>query len=68
MKLVHFVILESLAIAMFLASIWGSVATHFRPEESAQFLRLLPIAPAIAVTLLPILYFALPARFPRDRS
>lgn len=68
MKLRYFLIFESLAAAIFLASLWGGVAMHFSSETSAQFFRLLPIAPAIVVAILPILYFALPARFPRERS
>lgn len=67
MKLRYFIIFESLALAIFLLSVWGGVATHFSSETSAQFFRLLPIAPAIVVAILPILYFALPARFPRER-
>jgi hypothetical protein len=68
MKLRYFLIFESLAAAMLLGSLWGGVATHFSSETYAQFFRLLPIAPAIVVAILPILYFALPARFPRERS
>ena len=68
MKLRHFFIFESLALVMLLGSLWGGVATHFSSETYAQFFRLLPIAPAIVVAILPILYFALPARFPRERS
>ena len=68
MKLRYFLIFESLALAMLLGSLWGGVATHFSSETYAQFFRLLPIAPAIVVAILPILYFALPARFPRQRS
>ena len=67
MKLRYFLIFESLALAMLLGSLWGGVATHFSSETYAQFFRLLPIAPAIVVAILPILYFALPARFPRER-
>lgn len=67
MKLRYFIIFESLALAIFLLSVWGGVATHFSSETSAKFFRLLPIAPAIVVAILPILYFALPARFPRER-
>ena len=67
MKLRYFIIFESLAVAMLLGSLWGGVATHFSSETYAQFFRLLPIAPAIVVVILPILYFALPARFPRER-
>jgi hypothetical protein len=66
MKLRYFLIFESLAVAIFLASLWGGVAMHFSSETSAQFFQLLPIAPAIVVAILPILYFALPARFPRE--
>ena len=68
MKLRYFLIFESLALAMLVGSLWGGVATHFSSETYAQFFRLLPIAPAIVVAILPILYFALPARFPRERS
>jgi hypothetical protein len=68
MKLRYFLIFESVALAMLLGSLWGGVATHFSSETYAQFFRLLPIAPAIVVAILPILYFALPARFPRERS
>jgi hypothetical protein len=68
MKLRYFLIFESAALAMLLGSLWGGVATHFSSETYAQFFRLLPIAPAIVVAILPILYFALPARFPRERS
>ncbi len=68
MKLRYFIIFESLAIVILLVSLWGGVAMHFSSETFAQFFRLLPIAPAIAVAILPILYFALPARFPRERS
>jgi hypothetical protein len=67
MKLRYFLIFESLAVAIFLASVWGGVAAHFGSETFSQFFRLLPIAPAIVVAILPILYFALPARFPRER-
>jgi hypothetical protein len=68
MKLRYFLVFESVALAMLLGSLWGGVATHFSSETYAQFFRLLPIAPAIVVATLPILYFALPARFPRERS
>jgi hypothetical protein len=68
MKLRYFLVFESVALAMLLGSLWGGVATHFSSETYAQFFRLLPIAPAIVVAILPILYFALPARFPRERS
>jgi hypothetical protein len=68
MKLRYFLIFESLAVAALVLSVWGGVATHFSSETFAQFFRLLPIAPAIVVAILPILYFALPARFPRERS
>ena len=68
MKFRFFLIFESLALAILLGSLWGGVATHFSSETYAQFFRLLPIAPAIVVAILPILYFALPARFPRERS
>lgn len=68
MKLRYFLIFESLAVTMLLGSLWGGVVTHFSSETYAQFFRLLPIAPAIVVAILPILYFALPARFPRERS
>jgi len=67
-KLRYFLIFESVAVAIFVVSLWGGVAAHFSSETSAQFFRLLPIAPAIVVAILPILYFALPARFPRERS
>jgi hypothetical protein len=67
MKLRYFIIFESLALAILLVSVWGGVAAHFSSETYSQFFRLLPIAPAIVVAILPILYFALPARFPRDR-
>jgi hypothetical protein len=67
MKLRYFLVFESVALAMLLGSLWGGVATHFSSETYAQFFRLLPIAPAIVVAILPILYFALPARFPRER-
>jgi hypothetical protein len=67
MKLRYFLIFESLALAILLGSLWGGVATHFSSQTYAQFFRLLPIAPAIVVAILPILYFALPARFPRER-
>jgi hypothetical protein len=66
MKLRYFLIFESVAVAIFVVSLWGGVAAHFSSETSAQFFRLLPIAPAIVVAILPILYFALPARFPRE--
>jgi hypothetical protein len=66
MKLRYFLIFESLAVAILLVSVWGGVAAHFSSETFAQFFRLLPIAPAIVVAILPILYFALPARFPRE--
>jgi hypothetical protein len=65
MKLRQFLIFESVAVALLLASIWAAVATHLHPGALAEFFRLLPIAPAAAVTLLPILYFALPSRFPQ---
>ena len=68
MKLRYFLIFESVALAIFVLSVWVAVATHFSSETYAQFFRLLPIAPAIVVAILPILYFALPARFPRERS
>ena len=67
MKLRYFLIIESVALAIFLLSIWAGVATHFGPDTYAPFFRLLPIAPAIVVAVLPILYFALPERFPRER-
>jgi len=67
MKLRYFLIFESVALAIFLLSVWGGVATHFSSETYAHFFRLLPIAPAIAVVILPIAYFALPDRFPRER-
>jgi hypothetical protein len=67
MKFRYFIIFESLALAIFLLSVWGGVATHFGSETYAHFFRLLPIAPAIVVAILPILYFALPDRFPRER-
>jgi hypothetical protein len=66
MKLRYFLIFESLAVAILLVSLWLGVATHLSSETYAQFFRLLPIAPAIVVAILPILYFALPARFPRE--
>jgi hypothetical protein len=65
MKLRQFLILESVAVVMLLASLWVAVATHLRTEAFAEIFRLLPIAPAAAVAILPILYFALPPRFPR---
>ena len=65
MKLRQFLILESIALALLLASLWVAMATHLRPGEFADVFRVLPLAPAAAVTLLPILYFALPPRFPR---
>jgi hypothetical protein len=68
MKLRYFLIFESLAVAIFLVSLWAGVAAHFSSETYAQFFRILPIAPAIVIAILPILYFALPARFPRGRS
>ena len=67
MKLRYFLIFESLAVAFLLLSVWGGVAAHSWPETFAPFFRILPIAPAIVAALLPILYFALPARLPRDR-
>ena len=67
MKLRQFLILESIAFALLLASVWLAMATHLRHEALADVFRLLPIAPAAAVSLLPILYFALPPRFPRAR-
>jgi|GEM_PF-6689480 len=66
MKLRYFLIFESVALAIFLLSVWGGVATHFSSETFAHFFRLLPIAPAIVVAILPIVYFALPDRFPRE--
>ena len=68
MKLRHFLIFESLALIIFFVSVWGGVAARFSSETFAHFFRLLPIAPAIVVAILPILFFALPARFPRERS
>jgi hypothetical protein len=65
MKLRQFLILESVALVLLLASLWVAVATHLRTEAFAEVLGLLPIAPAAAVTILPILYFALPPRFPQ---
>jgi hypothetical protein len=67
MKLRQFLIFESIAVALLLASIWLAMATHLGTGASAGVFRLLPLAPAVAVTLLPILYFALPPRFPRER-
>lgn len=67
MKLRQFVILESIALALLLASVGVAMATHLGHGAFADVFRLLPIAPAAAVTLLPILYFALPPRFPRGR-
>jgi len=66
MKLRYFLIFESLALVILLGSLWAAVATHLSADTYAQFFRLLPIAPAIVVAILPILYFALPARFPRE--
>ena len=68
MKLRQFLIFESVAVALLLASIWAAVAMHLHPGAFADFFRLLPIAPAAAVTILPILYFALPPRFPQGRG
>ena len=68
MKLRQFLIFESVAVALLLASIWAAVATHLHPGAFAEFFRLLPIAAAAAVTLLPILYFALPSRLPQGRD
>jgi hypothetical protein len=68
MKLRQFLIFESVALALLLASICAAVATHFHPGAFADFFRLLPIAPAAAVTLLPILYFALPSRLPQRQG
>lgn len=67
MKLRYFLIFESLAVAIFLVSLGAGVAAHFSSETYAQFFRILPIAPAIVIAILPILYFALPERFPRER-
>jgi hypothetical protein len=67
MRLRQFLIFESIALVLLLASVWVAMATHLRTETFADVFRLLPIAPAAAVTLLPILYFALPPRFPRER-
>ena len=67
MKLRQFLIFETAALALLLASIWVAVATHLHPGAFAEVFRLLPIAPAAAVTILPILYFALPPRFPQER-
>lgn len=68
MKLRQFLIFESVALLVLLASLWIAVATHLRTEAFAEVFRLLPIAPAAAVTILPILYFALPPRFPRRHA
>ena len=68
MKLRQFLILESLAAAILVATLWGAMATHLETEAFARFLRLLPLAPALAVTILPIFYFALPPRMPRGRN
>ena len=68
MKLRYFLIFESLAVGLLLLAVWGGVAAHSWPETFAHFLRILAIAPAIMATILPILYFALPARVPRERS
>ena len=68
MKLRYFLIFESLAVVLLLLALWGGVAAHSWSETFAPFLRILPIAPAIVAAILPILYFALPARVPRDGS
>lgn len=68
MKLRYFLIFESLAVALLLLALWGGVAAHSWPETFAPVLRILPIAPAIVAAILPILYFALPARVPREES
>lgn len=68
MKLRQFLILETIAVVLLLGSIWVAVATHLHPGPLADFFRLLPIASAAAVTLLPIIYFALPSRLPQGRG
>jgi hypothetical protein len=68
MKLRSFLFVESLALAILLVSLYAGVAAQIRTEAIADFLRLLPIAAAFMVAVLPILYFALPARLPREES
>ncbi len=58
----RFVVFELLAITVLVTSLYGGVATRFGTASFTPLFHILPIASAIAVTVLPILFFGQPRR------
>ncbi len=60
MTIARFVVFEVLAITVLVAALFGGVAIRFGTGSFTPLFHILPIASAIAVTVLPILFFGQP--------
>ncbi|MFL6589916.1 MAG: hypothetical protein ACJ8M4_07060 [Chthoniobacterales bacterium] len=60
MTILRFVILELVALTVLIGSLLGGVATRFGTGELAPLFHLVPIVAAIAMVIVPILFFGHP--------
>jgi hypothetical protein len=60
MTVSRFVFLEIVAVAVLLGSLLGGIATRFGTGELAPLFHVAPIAAAVAMITLPILFFGHP--------
>jgi len=60
MSITRFVVFELLALAVLAGSLLGGMATRFGAGSFAPILHIVPIVAAVAMVVLPILYFGHP--------
>lgn len=60
MRILRFVIFELLALAVLLGSLAGGMATRFGTGSFAPVFHIVPIVAAVAMVILPILFFGHP--------
>ena len=66
-RLLIFVILESLVIAVTMAAMAAGISEHFLAETFTKVFRIVPIVGAIVAAILPIVFFGHPKRRNRPR-
>jgi hypothetical protein len=66
MTIARFVIFELVASAILIGSLLGGMATRFGTGELAPLFHALPIVAAVAMVILPILFFGHPRSSQRE--
>ena len=64
-KFIRFVLVESLAVAVMIGFGLAGMASDTASESLTPLFRILPIAAAVAATLIPILFYGFSGRRPR---